>query len=337
MKLPALFLSAVISLFVFNPAVVQGAGRSLILASSGEEGDNFAHDSFAKLMELIDQKSGGAFNIIYRPGMQLGDEPETVRLCQTGSIQMATLLSNNLAPFAPRISWLNMPYFFENRGDFQKTALKMIERTNEWVIPKAGVRIIALNEIGFRNLTTGQVPVRSLEDARRLKIRVPASPMNLAVYEALSLTPVALNFSEVFGGLAQGVVDGQESAYSLVTLKKFYEVQKYATDIQVGLHVGLVIASEKWFSQLPPDLQKAVTEAGREATIYEFSRADHYIEQDRRIMTEAGMKLLGPPDDFSRWRELGRESWPKAYKIIGGGDEAQGRAVMEEVKAVGGL
>ncbi|MDR1920933.1 MAG: TRAP transporter substrate-binding protein [Candidatus Adiutrix sp.] len=329
----ALAVLGLASAFVPGPgAFAEEAKIRLILASSGNEGDNFAHVTFAKFMELVEQKAPGAFDIQYRPGMAMGDEPETVRLVQSGSIEMATLLSNTMATFAPSAGWMNMPYFFEDRESFHAAALGMWDTTNELMIKESGCRVIAINEIGFRNLTTNaKSRATNLEEAARLKIRLPASAQGLALYDALGLTPVTVSFAETFGALAQGVVDGQESAYSLVTLKKFYEVQKYALDIETGLHVGFIVASEKWLEGLPEHLRAAVLEAGREATVYEFEIvAPEYLIRDRAIMTEAGMEFLGRPADFDQWRERGRRSWPANYKIIGGGDEAAGRALVEK-------
>ncbi len=306
----------------------------LILASSGNEGDNFAHVTFAKFMALVEEKAPGAFDIQYRAGMSMGDEAETVRLTQAGSIEMATLLSNTMATFAPSVGWMNMPYFFEDRASFHQAALAMWDLTNQRVIAESGCRIILINEIGFRNLTTSEKHrVTNLPQARKLKIRLPASAQGLALYRALGLTPVTVNFAETFSALAQSVVDGQESAYSLVTLKKFQEVQKYALDIETGLHVGFIVASEKWLQSLPEHLRQAVLEAGREATLYEFNEvAPLYLERDRQTMLEAGMEFLGRPTDFDQWQTLGRQSWNSIYKIIGRGDVIDGRSLVVQAE-----
>ena len=306
----------------------------LILASSGSEGDNFAQVTFTKFMELIEEKAPKAFDIRYRPAMSLGDEAETVRLTQGGTIQMATLLSNTMATFAPTVGWMNMPYFFEDRESFHRAALAMWEETNQRVIRESGCRIILINEIGFRNLTTSEGHrVTNLGEAQELKIRLPASAQGLALYEALGLTPLPINFAETFSALAQGVADGQESAYAIVAMKKFYEVQKYVLDIQTGLHVGFIIVQEKWLQSLPPNLREAILEAGREATLFEFNVvAPKYLARDRDIMEKAGMVFLGPPTDFAMWEKKGRQSWEASYKIIGRGNADQGRALVEKAK-----
>ncbi len=324
-----------IALLIFTPSsLFAEEKRLLILASSGNKGDNFAHVTFQKFMDLVQEKAPGAFDIQYRPALAMGDEAETVRLVQSGSIQMATLLSNTMATFAPSVGWMNMPYFFPDRESFHRAALKMWDTTNELMIKESGCRIIAINEIGFRNLTINEDnKATNLTDAQKLKIRLPASAQGAALYGALGLTHIPVNFAETFSALAQNLVDGQESAYALVTLKKFYEVQKYALDIETGLHVGFIIGEEKWLNELPENLRQAVIEAGREATTYEFEViAPKYLALARAEMEAAGMEFLGRPTDFATWQELGRQAWPAIYEIIGRGDAEAGEKLVEQAR-----
>jgi TRAP-type C4-dicarboxylate transport system substrate-binding protein len=98
--------------------------------------------------------------------------------------------------------------------------------------------------------------------------------------------------------------------------------------------VGFIVASEKWLDSLPANLRQAVLEAGREATLYEFEQvAPDYLARDRAVMREAGMEFSGRPADFETWKTLGRKSWPACYRIIGNGDEAAGRSLVEKARA----
>jgi TRAP-type C4-dicarboxylate transport system substrate-binding protein len=331
-KLPP-FILVVLALSVFCIPVFQAAAAEkipLILASGADEGDNHIHVTLAKFMDLVEENAPGAFDIQYRPSRIMGDEPETVRLTQSGDIQMAALQSDAMAAFAPSVAWMNMPYFFEDRESFHKAALALWDETNERVVRESGCRIILINEIGFRNLTTGRNHrVTDLDGARELKITAPADAPGTALYQALGLTPVPVNFDETYDALAQGTADGQISAYSLAALKKFYEVQQYALDIETGLQAGFVIVQEKWLAGLPGPLRNAVLEAGRVATLYEFDvAAPDFLARDWAAMKDAGREFLGRPADFDRWRELGRKSWPEWYKIIGRGDGEAGETLV---------
>jgi C4-dicarboxylate-binding protein DctP len=81
-------------------------------------------------------------------------------------------------------------------------------------------------------------------------------------------------FSEVYSGLQQGVIDGQENTNSNIFTKKFHEVQKHLTLTNHGYLGYLVVMSKKFWKSLPADLQKNVTQAMNEATEKEREYAE---------------------------------------------------------------
>src|SRR6202000_1801620 len=80
---------------------------------------------------------------------------------------------------------------------------------------------------GFRQITTGGIPINAVADIQGLKIRVPVSPISISTFKALGAAPSSLQFSEVYSALQTRVVDGQENPLVLIQLAKLYEVQKY--------------------------------------------------------------------------------------------------------------
>ena len=67
-------------------------------------------------------------------------------------------------------------------------------------------------------------------DAEGLKFRVQPSDVLVAQMEALNANPQKMAFSEVYGALQTGVVDGQENTWSNIYGKKFFEVQDGVTE-----------------------------------------------------------------------------------------------------------
>ena len=45
------------------------------------------------------------------------------------------------------------------------------------------------------------------------------------------------------------------------------------------------------------------------------------------------MEVLGVVEDLPEWVRLGRNAWPKCYEVIGDGDAANGKAVIDFVLA----
>lgn len=306
-----------------------GKIKVIVATSTDTQENNYGIITYHKFVELAQKYSDNAFDFQLFPSMQLGDEQETVRGLQLGTIHMTFLATNNFAPFAPSCGWVNMPYLFDSREEFHKILDAMWDQHNEWAVKEANARVLALVEVGYRQLTTSKRQVRTLADAKGLKIRTPQNTLMVATFQALGLEPVAISFAETFNALQQGVVDGQECAFNLTTAMKFYEAQKFGIDINYSMHSANYIASEPWLRSLPENLRDALIRAGKEAMYYERTKVPGILEADVKIMTDHGMTLLGPVSDLDEWVRLGRTAWPKCYEVIGGGDAAKGKAIVD--------
>ena len=112
---------------------------TVIVASSVDTSEqNYMNVTYKKLVELAQKYSDNAFDFQLFPSMQLGDEQETVRALQLGTLQMSMLATNNYAPFAPSCGWVNMPYLFDTLDEFRALLDAMWEQNNEWAVKEGG-------------------------------------------------------------------------------------------------------------------------------------------------------------------------------------------------------
>ena len=266
---------------------------TVIVASSVDTSEqNYMNVTYKKLVELAQKYSDNAFDFQLFPSMQLGDEQETVRALQLGTLQMSMLATNNYAPFAPSCGWVNMPYLFDTLDEFRALLDAMWEQNNEWAVKEGGCRILSILDIGYRQLTTSaKHPVRKLADAKGIKIRTPQNALMVSTFKALGLEPTAVSFSETFNALQQGVVDGQEGCFNNVVTLKFYEAQKYATQINYSVHSANIIASERWLQSLPEKERNALIRAGKEAMLYERTKVADMLATDDKLMQEHGIAV----------------------------------------------
>ncbi len=254
------------------------------------------------------------------PNSQLGSEQDTVNDLSMGTLDFSTLAINNLTPFSPTVGVFTLPYVILGldeavkltQGDIGK---ELVENT----IRDSGVRIIAWAYSGFRNLTNSKRPVSTLEDLKGLVIRVPKNEIMIASYQAWGINPTPMAWSETFTALQQKVVDGQDNPFMTINAMKFYEVQKYITTIRYIFSLQPLIISESIFQDMKPELQKAVIEAGQEATLF----SEQFLKDSEATiianLQAKGMEITAPANDEKEWIEKATKSvWPKYYDSIGG-------------------
>jgi tripartite ATP-independent transporter DctP family solute receptor len=276
--------------------------------------------SFAK---AFSEKTGGKHKVDLFPNGQLGDEQDTVNNASMGLLDFSILAINNVTPFSPTVGVLTLPYVIQSAEDAKKlTQGEIGKQLTENTIRDAGVRIVGWAYSGFRVLTNSKKPVKTLDDLKGLVVRVPKNEIMIATYQAWGVNPTPMSWAETFTALQQRVVDGQDNPYITVAAMKFNEVQKYITNIRYIFSLEPLIISEQVFQAQKPDVQKAILEAGREASEHSYKYLLETEEKIRAELTAKGMEISDPANGEKEWIEKATTTvWPKFYKSIGGKDK----------------
>ena len=271
-------------------------------------------------VKALEEKSGGNMTGKLFLNGQLGDEQDTVTAAATGTLDFSILAINNITPFSPSVGTLTLPYVILSQDDAEKVTQgevgqKMVEQT----IEDAGVRIIGWGYSGFRVLTNSKKPISTVADLQGLVVRVPKNEIMIETYKSWGISPTPMAWGETFAALQQKVVDGQDNPYMTIYAMKFYEVQKYITDLRYLFSIEPLVISEALFESLSEEEQKQVLEAGQEAT---KASAQFLRDEEAKIredLVARGMEITAPADGEKEFIELATTKvWPKFYDQIGG-------------------
>lgn len=315
-KLVTSVLAAAISMLVAAP-MLQAKTFKMALGDA-QGGTQWALGE--KFAELFKEKTGGKHKISMFPNGQLGSEQDTINDASMGTLDFSVLAVNNITPFSPTVGVLTLPYVIQSldeavtltRGEVGK---ELVENT----IRDAGVRIVGWAYSGFRVLTNSKKPVTSLDDLQGLIIRVPKNEIMIATYQAWGINPTPMAWSETFTGLQQKVVHGQDNPYITVSAMKFYEVQKYVTNLRYIFSLEPLVISEAVFQDQKPDIQKAILEAGHEATLFSEQYLKDTEDKIKQDLQAKGMEISDPANGEKEWIEKATTAvWPKYYDSIGG-------------------
>ncbi len=290
-----------------------------------------------KFADLAAKYSDGRLEIVIYPSNQLGDDQELTQRIQLGTADMGLITSNNLVSFAPTMAVFNLPYMFRDTAELRSAVNGMWDQINTRVVKESGLRILGYSEKGFRVIANKKHPIKTLNDLKGLRIRVPKNPLQFDVFKAWGGNPIPVAWGELFPALQQGVVDGVENVYISILSERFFEVVKYATDVNYFLFSSEIVMKDEKFRSLEAGLQKALIQAGREATDFGLASSAAEVERAKKILVEQhGMVLAGRPEDEARWESIARGLWPGFYKLVGGGNAEDGRRFVEQFDAAKG-
>jgi len=155
-------------------------------------------------------------------------------------------------------------------------------------------------------------------DAEGLKFRIQASDVLQAQFEAIGANPQKMAFSEVYGSLQTGVIDGQENTWSNIYGKKFFEVQDGITESNHGIIDYLVVTSVEFWDGLPDDVRGQLKTILDEVSAERNAQSTAINEENKKLIMGAGSEVRTlTPDQRAMWVEAMNPVWAQFEGDIG--------------------
>lgn len=266
------------------------------------------------------QASKGRINVrlTYSGGLD-ADETYQFHRVQTGKLEMAFGGIGNLVPMVQDLGVVTLPYLFPDvEAVVRGTTGKAAELLNSYA-QKAGLRILAWTYYGYRFISNSKHPVKSLEDMRGLRIRVPQSLAMIKTYRAWGAIPMPLAWPMTRSALKNDLVDGQCYDYHGFRAMKFQDVgQKYITEVHYLYNLQPLVINNKLFDSLPEQDREILLSAGKHIQDLSLEYQKEMNEMSKRALIETGVHVT-VLDDETEWRNAAiSKVWPQAADSMGG-------------------
>lgn len=256
-------------------ALVFSANAALAQCDDGEVVIKFAHvtntDKHPKgiaatllAQRVNDEMNGKACMEVY-PNSTLYDDNKVLEAMLQGDVQLAAPSLSKFETFTKVFRIFDLPFMFKNVAavdEFQNSETGQAMKSS---MSKRGLQGLAFWHNGMKQMSANK-PLILPTDANGLKFRVQPSDVLVAQMEAIGAAPQKMAFSEVYGALQQGVVDGQENTWSNVYGQKFYEVQDGTTETNHGIIDYMLVTSVDWLDSLKPDVRDQFLQIVKEVT-----------------------------------------------------------------------
>ena len=154
--------------------------------------------------------------------------------------------------------------------------------------------MIGYYSAGVRNLYTRKGPAQSPDDLKGTKVRVMNNPIEAKIWSTIGTIPTPMNFGEVYQSLQTGVLDAAENSLSVIESNRHYEAAKTIILTEHQRSLSLLFMSERKFSGLPADQQKAILDAGREASVIQRKRDAELNAEAIERMKQKGTQFIVP-------------------------------------------
>ncbi len=258
-------LAVVATIAVLVPGCSRDQTITLRGASQFDESHVFTR-TLRKFEELVKQYYGKPVRFELYLNSELGLEKDYFAYMSQGiSVDYALVSPAHMSTFSPAAPLMDMPFLFRDLDHWTKVLESdTFKPIADEVAAKADVMLIGYAGGGTRNLIVNH-PVTNLDELHGLSIRVMGAPIQTEIFQALHASPTVIAYSEIYNAMQTGVIDAAENEAAGIQQMKFYEVGPEISLTRHAITVRPLCFSRKTFLRLPPDLQAAITRAGREA------------------------------------------------------------------------
>ncbi|CUX71813.1 MULTISPECIES: TRAP transporter substrate-binding protein [Agrobacterium] len=215
------------------PAVVFGirparAATTLTLGHGAAPG-NPRTVAAAKFAELVAEKTAGRVRINVAGAETLGSDSAMLTSLRTGALDFTANSQGATSALVPELAALGLPFLFPDT----KKAMEVLNGPVGADLNKRfeAVGVVPLDwwDNGIRHLTNSKRKISAPAELKGLKVRTPADPMTIDIFQALGAATEQIAFGELYIALQQGVVDGQENPLANIESSKLFEVNKYVS------------------------------------------------------------------------------------------------------------
>ncbi|MZQ98923.1 MAG: DctP family TRAP transporter solute-binding subunit [Acidaminobacter sp.] len=250
------------------------------------------HRAAVAFKDYVEKESAGSMEVQLFPNGQLGGDLQITEAVALNTVQIAIPSTAVLTAYDPIFGLLDLPFIFKDvRAGFAALDGDLGKKLDEKLAP-VGLMNLGYSYNGARSMSNNVRPINEPKDLEGIKMRVMESPVFIDMFKFLGANPTPMSFGEVFTGLQQGTVDGQENAPALVYASKFYEVQEfYSLTSHVQSYLVNIINAD-FFNDLSEEQQKIVKDGARKFLV-EAEREDEINDNIATVdkLIEAGMKV----------------------------------------------
>ena len=312
------FVSVIVGILcVFLASGIAYSAEKLIIGTvyPGVMDDNEVFPALVYFKNILNEKTGDAYDVQIFAGGQLGSEVEVTRECQAGAtVQMSISSGGALSSFYKKYQAVIAPYLFPSRmtawaffdSQFFADFMSGLQQT--------GLRYVGTMDDGggFVVLTNSLRPVKTPSDLKGMRIRTEENPAHIATMTAMGASAVPMAWGQVVTSLATGTAQGQFNAPAVLSWAKLWDVQKYVTYLNQFYNTNTWVVNDKWFKAQNPEHQKAILEAAREAVVYSRGTALHLSDMSVELCKKNGMEFnYVTPQAMAEFKKLAQAGYRK--------------------------
>ena len=250
------------------------------------------------MSELLDKRSNGKYKIKVFNKSALGSEKETLDQVKIGALEMNRVNISALNSICPKTLVPTMPFLFDSIAHMRKSLDGPIGEEILKGCEHEGLVGLAFYDSGARSIYAKK-PVKTLADAKGLKIRVQQSDLWVALVSAMGANATPMPAGEVFTALKTGLIDAAENNIPSYDGFKHYEAVKFYSRTEHSMAPEMLVMSKAVYDKLPKADQDLFRAAAKESVAFQRKKWDEQEAKSLEVVTKGGAQIIADVDKAS--------------------------------------
>ena len=243
------------------------------------------------MSSLLEQKSGGKHKIKVFNKQALGSEKETIDQVKIGALDFTRVNVGPMNGICPLTQVPTMPFLFNSIPHMRKVLDGPVGDEILKSCESAGFIGLAFYDSGARSIYAKK-PVRTVADAKGLKIRVQQSDLWVALVSAMGANATPMPYGEVYTGLKTGLIDAAENNIPSYDTAKHVEAVKIYSKTEHSMAPEILVMSKIVYDKLPAAEQAMIRAAAKESVAFERQKWDEQEAKSLASVTAQGAQVV---------------------------------------------
>jgi TRAP-type C4-dicarboxylate transport system substrate-binding protein len=311
-----------------DEAAMEKSAKHVMLFATEYKNDDYKTYPIpqTQFKQNLQKLTGNAVYVKLFPSGQLGIGPALAQKVQNGTVQGGSVSLSNFSPFAPSVDVITIPFCC---GDNQRFANLVTSSVwNGEITPKVtvkGYKPMFYFTVDPRTIATRKgmhKTVKTPDDMRGVKMRVPASKLLQQFYRLAGANPTVVAWGETPSALKQGVADALDPAVGALYTFGFIDIVESITLVDSVPDAQMFAANYGWYQSLPKDLQMKFEEASEKTQGESFAQIPVARKNSMDAFGKAGVTFYKPTAaEHQRWVDVAgaqRPEWNDIKKELAG-------------------
>ncbi|UCD78022.1 MAG: TRAP transporter substrate-binding protein [Desulfobacterales bacterium] len=258
--------------------------------------------------ENIQNTSRGKIYVKLASRGQVGASGALARKVQKATIEAGQCSISNFSPFVPEVDLINIPYWCSENQKFVNLVTSAIWKKK--IHPKIeakGFKPLWYPCIDPRTTAIGKgfkEPIKTPEQIRGIKFRIPNSTMLQRVYRLLGANPILVEWVEAATAIRSGYVDALDPAVGALYVFGFKNLLSHITFTDIVHDAQIFFCNLEWYNQLPQPLKASIDFASEMTMRQNHAQVPAARAHAEMQMAAAGVKLHRLiPDEKAQWKQ----------------------------------